>query len=237
MVVTAGKPRKPGMTRADLIKVNSQIVKQVVKKISQHSPQAILIVVTNPLDLMVYLSFKVSKFPRERVLGMGSLLDSARFKYFLGTYLKVHPSELEGWVIGAHDRSMVPLFSTVRWKGMPVSISPETRGEIARRTREGGAEIVSLFKNGSAFYAPGAAVARLVEAVLMDEKALLPVAVVAQGEYGISDVVVSLPVIVGKNGLEEVVEFELDPSEKSLLLESARGVREKISLLEEEVGI
>lgn len=236
VVLTAGKPRRPGMTRLDLIKENGNIVKSLVGKVKERCPQSILIIVTNPLDLMVYLSFKVSQFSREKVMGMGSLLDSFRFRYFLGKKLGLNSFEVEGWVLGTHDKNMVPLFSTVRWRGFPLSLSQDEVHEISKRTKEGGAEIVSLLKTGSAFYAPGVSVARLVKAVLRNEKTLLPVAIVLKGEYGLSGAVVSLPCIVGRDGVEKVVEFPISSEEKNLLVDSIEEFKKNLKIIEKEVG-
>jgi malate dehydrogenase len=236
VVITAGKPRRPGMSRLDLIKENGGIVKSLVKEVKERCPQSILIVVTNPLDLMVYLSFKVSQFPKGRIVGMGSLLDSFRFRYFLARKLGLNPFEVEGWVLGTHDRNMVPLFSTVRWRGFPLSFSEDEICEISKKTKEGGAEIVSLLKTGSAFYAPGVSAARLVKAVLRDEKTLLPAAIVLEGEYGFSGAVISLPCIVGRNGVEKVVELPISSREKELLQESVEKFKENLKIVEEEVG-
>lgn len=228
VVITSGIPRKPGMSRDDLISTNTNVVKQVTENVAAKSPNAILILVTNPLDAMVYVAHKVSGFPRERVMGMAGVLDSARFRAFIGMELGVSVENINAFVLGGHGDDMVPLgrFTTVA--GVPVTeLIPQPRlEEIIQRTRGGGGEIVKLLKTGSAFYAPAMSAVEMVEAILKDKKKILPCCVRAEGEYGVENTFVGLPVKLGRTGVEEIFEIDLSDSEKEELHVSASHVKE-----------
>lgn len=233
VVVTAGLARKPGMTRDDLVQKNTEIVGAVVREAAPRSPEAVLIVVSNPLDVMCEVARRVSGFPRERVFGMAGILDSARMRWFLAEELDVSVESTHAFVLGGHGDTMVPLprYSTVA--GIPITqlLTKERIDAIVQRTRDGGIEIVNYYKTGSAYYAPSAAVAEMVEAVLKDEKKILPCAAYLQGEYGMSDVYLGVPVKLGRRGIEQIVEIELAPEEKAALARSAEAVRELFGLL------
>jgi malate dehydrogenase len=233
VVVTAGLARKPGMSRDDLVAKNQEIVGAVVREAARRSPGAVLIVVSNPLDAMCEVARRVSGFPRERVFGMAGILDSARMRWFLAEELDVSVESTHAFVLGGHGDTMVPLprYSTVA--GIPITqLLPKERVDaIVQRTRDGGIEIVNYYKTGSAYYAPSAAVAEMVESVLKDEKKVLPCAVYLQGEYGMSDVYLGVPVKLGKNGIEQIVEIELTAEEKTALGRSAEAVRELFRIL------
>ena len=227
-VITSGIPRKPGMSRDELLTTNAKIVKSVVSELVSRSPNVILILVTNPLDAMVHVARRVSGLPKSRVLGMAGVLDSARMRAFIAAELKVPAPEVNAMVLGGHGDTMVPLPRYTTVKGKPVSelMSKERLDEIVKRTREGGAEIVGLLKTGSAFYAPSASAVDMVEAIMKDQKRVLPCAVLCEGEYGLKDVVVGVPVKLGRGGAEQVVEFELTAEEQAGLVNSASAVRE-----------
>jgi malate dehydrogenase len=233
IVVTAGLARKPGMSRDDLVQKNQEIVGSVVREAAPRSPNAVLIVVSNPLDAMCEVARRVSGFPRERVFGMAGILDSARMRWFLAEELDVSVESTSAFVLGGHGDTMVPLprYSTVA--GIPITqLLPKERIDaIVKRTREGGAEIVNYYKTGSAYYAPSAAVAEMVESVLKDEKKILPCAAYLQGEYGMTDVYLGVPVKLGRHGIEQVIEVELAAEEKSALARSAESVRELFRIL------
>jgi malate dehydrogenase len=237
VVVTAGSPRKPGMSRLDLMKKNGQIVQSVVNEVKKRAPQSILMVVTNPLDVMVYLALRVSAFPRHRVLGMGGLLDSSRFRYFIAQQKGLSPSVVKGWVVGAHGDSMVPLFSTVESSQGALAFSLEEKELISKRTRQGGTEIVSYLKSGSASFTPAVCVAQMVEAIAKDKPTLFSTAFLVEGEYGLSGVVLSLPAILDGNGLREVVELPLVREEMEELKASAEKVRQAIDELKKEFSL
>jgi malate dehydrogenase len=226
VLVTSGSPRKPGMSRDDLLKINFEIVRSVVSQAAHHSPQAIILLVTNPLDAMVHTALAASGFPRERVVGMAGVLDSARFRTFLAEALKVSPAGIEAMVLGGHGDEMVPCLTLTRVAGTPVTdwLAPEKLEAVVARTRAGGAEIVKLLQTGSAFYAPAAAAARMAAAILRDEKAVLPCAVRLEGEYGFSGQVLGVPVVLGRGGAERVVSVALTPAEREDLARSARSV-------------
>jgi len=227
VVITAGVARKPGMTREDLIGTNQKIITDVVDKIMAKSPNTILIVVTNPLDTMTYLAKQVSGFPRERVVGQAGVLDSARMRTFIAMELGVSVENTHAFVLGGHGDEMVPLprYSTVA--GVPITdlLPPDRVEAIVERTRKGGGEIVSLLKTGSAYYAPGAAVAQMVEAILKDKKLILPCSAYLQGEYGLKDICFGVPVKLGQNGVEEIIEINLTPEERSALEKSVELIR------------
>ena len=233
IVITAGFPRKPGMSRDDLLKANYDVVKGVVEKVAKLSPKAILIVVTNPLDAMAQAAFKVSGFPKERVLGMAGVLDSARMSTFVARELNVSVENVHSFVLGGHGDDMVPLarYSTVA--GVPLTeLIPADRLEtIITRTRKGGAEIVNLLKTGSAYYAPSAAAVEMVEAILKDKKKILPCAVYLEGEYGIKGLFVGVPVKLGAGGVEQILQIKLTAEEKAALDKSAASVRELVNIL------
>jgi len=228
IVMTAGLPRQPGMSRDDLLMKNLEIVDSCVGHAAMGSPEAVLIVVTNPLDAMCEVARRAAGFPRERVIGMAGILDSARLRTFIAMELGVSVASTNAFVLGGHGDSMVPLarYSTVA--GIPVTeLLPEDRlAAIVERTRKGGGEIVSLLKTGSAYYAPGMAVAEIVDAVLNDRHQILPCSVLLQGEYGIEGVFVGVPIQLGRSGLEEIIEIDLTEEESSALIESAEAVRE-----------
>ncbi len=233
VVITAGLARKPGMSREDLLFKNAEIVGEVVEQAVNHSPNAILIVVSNPLDAMTQLALKKSGFPRHRVMGMAGVLDSARFRTFIARELGVSVENVHAFVLGGHGDTMVPLprYSTVA--GIPITelLPPERIEALIRRTREGGAEIVSLLKTGSAFYAPGAAVVEMVEAILKDKHKILPCCVYLDGEYGIRGLCVGVPVKLGRRGVEEIFTIRLTPEEQEALKRSAEAVRELVEKL------
>ncbi|MBW2621789.1 MAG: malate dehydrogenase [Deltaproteobacteria bacterium] len=236
VIITAGLPRKPGMSRDDLIKTNMNIVKSVTEEVVRYSPDSILIIVSNPLDAMCHVAYKVSGFDRGRVIGMAGVLDSARFRTFLAMELNVSVDNIQALVLGGHGDTMVPLPSCTTVSGLPVTelISPERLEEIIQRTRQGGAEIVGLLKTGSAFYAPASAAAQMAEAILKDRNQLLPCSVLLHGEYGINDLFVGVPVKLGRNGVEEVIELKLKEEESQALNKSADAVRELVEILAKE---
>ena len=228
VVITAGIPRKPGMSRDDLLNTNYNIMKAVVGEVVKHSPNCILIIVSNPLDAMAQAAYKLSGFPRERVIGMAGVLDSARFRAFIADELKVSVENVTAFVLGGHGDTMVPLprYSTVA--GIPITeLIEKTKLEaLVQRTRDGGAEIVKYLKTGSAYYAPSAAATEMVEAILKDKKKILPCAAYLQGEYGISGLYVGVPVKLGTKGIEQIIEIKLTPEEKAGLDKSAAAVKE-----------
>jgi malate dehydrogenase len=234
VVITSGVPRKPGMSRDELLSTNAGIVQGVVREVAARSPQAILLLVTNPLDVMVHVAMKTSGFPKARVLGMAGVLDSARFRAFIAAELGVSAADVSAMVLGGHGDSMVPLLRYTTVGGRPVSDwLPKDRLEaLVRRTRDGGAEIVNLLKAGSAFYAPSAATVEMVEAILKDQKRVLPCAAFCEGEYGLQDVVVGVPVRLGRGGAEAIIEYDLTGDERTALAQSAAAVRELCSVVD-----
>src|SRR6195256_5396094 len=233
VVITAGIPRKPGMSRDDLLNTNHKIMKDVVGKAVQYSPDCILIVVSNPLDAMAQAAYKMSGFSRNRVIGMAGVLDSARFRTFIALELKVSVENVTAFVLGGHGDTMVPLprYSTVA--GIPITelIAPDRLKAIVQRTRDGGAEIVKYLKTGSAYYAPSAAATELVEAILKDKKKILPCAAYLNGEYGIRGLYVGVPVKLGAKGIEQIIEIKLTPDEKAALDKSAEAVKDLIAVI------
>jgi malate dehydrogenase len=229
VVITAGFPRQPGMSRMDLLGKNAAIVRDVVANVVPGSPSAILIVVTNPLDEMTFLAAEASGLPRERVMGMAGVLDSARLRSFIAEELRVPPVEVEAITLGSHGDSMValPRHATVGGEPLPELVDEATLERLFQRTRDGGAEIVSLLKAGSAYYAPSAAIVAMVSAIGGDTKAVLPVCAWTTGQYGISDVYVGVPARLGAKGVEEIVELELNDDELARLREAAEGIRAK----------
>jgi malate dehydrogenase len=227
VVVTAGLARQPGMSRDDLLLKNAGIVRTVVANAAAHSPNAILIVVTNPLDAMVHVALSASGFPKNRVIGMAGVLDSARFRTFIAEELDVSAADVSAFVLGGHGDTMVPLprFSTVAGIPLPELMKPDRIEALVARTRNGGAEIVALLKSGSAFYAPAASVAQMVDAILNDRKRVLPCAVLLAGEYKVDGLVVGVPIVLGSNGVERIIEISLTGEEQAALLASAESVR------------
>ncbi|MGN0220436.1 MAG: malate dehydrogenase [Muribaculaceae bacterium] len=226
VVITSGIPRKPGMTREELIGVNAGIVKSVTDQILKHSPNAIIVCVSNPMDTMTYLIHKTSGLPKNRIIGMGGALDSSRFKYFLSIALGANPTEIEGIVIGGHgDTTMIPLTRYAAYRGIPAStlLSAEALQKVAADTMVGGATLTGLLGT-SAWYAPGAAAAQVVKAVLHDEKKLISCSALLEGEYGEKDLCIGVPCILGRNGIEKIVEFDLNDAEKELFAKSAAAV-------------
>ena len=233
-VITSGIPRKPGMTREELIGINAGIVKDVATNLVKHSPDVILIVVSNPMDTMTYLAHKVSGLPENRIIGMGGALDSARFKYRLAEALEAPISDVDGMVIGGHsDTGMLPLTRLATRNSVPVSafLSEERLEQVMEDTKVGGATLTKLLGT-SAWYAPGAAVSAMVQAIACDQKKMFPCSVKLNGEYGLEDICIGAPAIIGRNGIEKIVEIGLDEKEQQKLSESAEGVRKTNSLLE-----
>jgi malate dehydrogenase len=233
VVITAGVPRKPGMSRDDLLNINHKIMKDVVEKVVQYSPNCILIVVSNPLDAMAQAAYKLSGFSRNRVIGMAGVLDSARFRTFIAQELKVSVENVTAFVLGGHGDTMVPLarYSTVA--GIPITdlMDANTIERLVQRTRDGGAEIVKYLKTGSAYYAPSAAVTEMVEAILKDKKKILPCAAYLEGEYGLKGLYVGVPCKLGARGIEQIIEIKLTPDEKAALDKSAGAVKELVSVI------
>jgi malate dehydrogenase len=232
-IVTAGIARKPGMSRDDLLNTNAGIVRQVSENIARVSPNAIIIMVSNPLDVMCYVAMKASGFPRERVIGMAGVLDTARYRAFLATEIGVSVEDIQAMVLGGHGDTMVPLISYTTVSGIPVTqlIDREKLDAIVKRTRGGGAEIVSFLKTGSAYYAPSAGAVQMAEAIVKDKKRILPCAAWLQGEYGFNDLFLGVPVLLGAKGMERVIEVELTEEEKAALKASADAVLEPMALV------
>lgn len=232
VVITSGVPRKPGVSREDLLETNKKIIELVVDKVVANSPNAILIMVANPLDTMTYLALKRSGFPRKRVMGMAGILDTSRFKAFIAMELDVSIEDIQTIVLGGHGDQMVPLPRYTTVSGIPLLqlLPGETVDRMVERTRKGGGEVVSLLK-ASAFYAPGAAAAQMVEAILKDKKRVLPCCAYLEGEYGLSDICFGVPVKLGSNGVEEIIELELTAEEGELVSKSAESVRKTIAAL------
>jgi malate dehydrogenase len=227
-IITSGIPRKPGMSRDELLATNAKIVTGVVKELVKRSPDIILVLVTNPLDAMTYVAHKVSGLPKQRVLGMAGVLDSARFRSFIAAELNVSAADVQAMVLGGHGDTMVPLLKHTTVKGRPIAelLPKDKLDALVKRTRDGGAEIVNLLKTGSAFYAPSAAVVDIVEAILKDQKRVLPCAVKCDGEYGIDGLFVGVPARLGRKGVEGIEQYELSPDEKTALAASAQAVKE-----------
>ncbi len=232
VVITSGVPRKPGMSREQLLEINAKIIRDVVTQVAANSPNAILVVVTNPLDVMTYVAHKVSKFPRERVLGMAGVLDSARFRAFIAAELNVSVENVQAMVLGGHGDSMVPLIRYTTVAGVPLSewLPKDRIDELVKRTQDGGAEIVALLKTSSAYYAPSASIVEMVEAILLDSRKILPCAALCTGEYGVDGLFVGVPVKLGRRGVEEVVKLALTTDEQAALAKSAAVVKEHCAL-------
>jgi len=233
VVVTAGFPRKPGMSRDDLLMKNYEVIKATTEKIIANSPNAILIMVTNPLDAMCQVALKVSKFPKQRVIGMAGILDTARFRTFLAMALNVSVENISAFVLGGHGDTMVPLVRYTHVAGIPITelLDADTLAKIVQRTRDGGAEIVKLLGSGSAFYAPSAAVVEMVDAILNDKKKILPCAAYLEGEYGINGLYVGVPCKLGAKGIEQIFEVKLTPEDSAALKKSADAVHELVDVI------
>jgi malate dehydrogenase len=233
VVITSGFPRQPGMSRDDLLAKNKEIVGGVAAQVKDRSPDAIVIVVTNPLDAMCHVAYDATQFPRQRVIGMAGILDSARFRTFLAWELGVSVRDVTGFVLGGHGDTMVPVVSYTNVAGVPVrqKIADDRLEEIVQRTRDGGAEVVKLLQKGSAFYAPSAAAVEMVDSIVFDQKRVLPCAALCQGEFGIDGLFVGVPVKLGADGIEEILEIELDDAEQAELAKSADAVKELVEAL------
>ena len=233
-VITSGLPRKPGMSRDDLIETNTRIVKEVTEKLVKASPKTILIVVSNPLDAMCHVAIQASGFPRERVIGMAGVLDTARFRSFIAEELEVSVKDVQAYVLGGHGDTMVPLTKYTTVAGVPVEklIAKDRLAQIVQRARDGGAEVVALLKTGSAFYAPSAAVAEMVDSIILDKKRILPCAAQLNGEYGYKGLFIGVPCKLGSKGLEQVMELELTGPEKKALDKSAAAVQELVGVVD-----
>ena len=233
VIITSGLARKPGMSREDLLQKNKEIIQSVTEQVVKHSPNCIIIMVSNPLDTMTYLALKVSKFPKNRVVGMAGILDTARFRTFIAMELNVSVEDTQAMLLGGHGDTMVPLprYSTVA--GIPITeLLPEEKIDaLVERTRTGGAEIVSLLKTGSAYYAPASAAVEMAEAILKDSKKILPCAAYLEGEYGLNDICFGVPVKLGANGIEEIIELKLNADEMAAVKKSAEGVNKSIDNL------
>lgn len=235
VIITAGFARKPGMSRDDLLQKNACVIREIAESILQFTPEAKLIVVTNPLDVMTQLLYKLTGFPRNRVMGMAGVLDTSRFKYFISEVMEVSPHDVETSVLGGHGDSMVPLLEYTRVAGVPLRkrLSQDECEKIVNRTRQGGAEIVSLLKTGSAYYAPSSSAVAMAAAILCDEKRIFPVSTLLQGEYGLEGVFCGVPVRLGGQGVEEIIELKLSPAEREALHHSAREVQKVLAKLGE----
>ncbi|MBI4443192.1 MAG: malate dehydrogenase [Acidobacteria bacterium] len=233
VVITAGFPRQPGMSRDDLLMKNYEVIKSTTEKVAKHSPNSILIMVTNPLDAMCQVALRVSGFPKHRVMGMAGILDSARFRTFIAQELKVSVENVQAFVLGGHGDTMVPLVRFSNVAGIPLTelLDPATIIRIVQRTRDGGAEIVKLLKAGSAYYAPSAAAVEMVEAILKDKKKILPCAAYLEGEYGIKGLFVGVPAKLGARGIEQIIEVKLTAEESAALTKSAAAVRELVDIV------
>ncbi len=237
VVITAGFPRKPGMSRDDLLLANYDVVKSATEQAVRYSPDAILVLVTNPLDAMCWTALKVSGFPRERVVGMAGILDSARFRTFIAEALDVSFENVTAMVLGGHGDTMVPLVRFTNVSGIPLSelLDASTIERLVQRTRDGGAEIVKYLKTGSAYYAPAASTVEMVEAILKDKKKVLPCAAYLDGEYGIKGLFVGVPVKLGRKGIERIYEIRLEPGERAALEKSAAAVQELVDVLKKKI--
>ena len=238
VVITAGFPRKPGMSRDDLLMANYEIVKTATENAAKYSPNAILVLVTNPLDAMCWTAYKISGFPKHRVIGMAGVLDTARYRTFIAEKLQVSVSNVTALVLGGHGDTMVPLVRHTSVGGIPLSelLDAETIQQLVTRTQNGGAEIVRHLKTGSAYYAPSAATIEMVESILKDQKKVLPCAALLEGEYGINGLFVGVPVKLGSKGIEKIYEVSLIPDEKAALAKSAAAVKELVDILKEKTG-
>lgn len=238
IVITAGFPRKPGMSRDDLLIANYEVVKSATEQVVKHSPNAILILVTNPLDAMCWTAFQVSRFPRNRVIGMAGVLDTARFRTFIGQELGVSVENVTAMVLGGHGDTMVPMARLASVSGIPLSelLDQTTIDRLVQRARDGGAEIVKYLKTGSAYYAPSSAAVEMVESILKDKKKVLPCAAYLEGEYGIRDLFVGVPVKLGSTGIEKIYQIKLQPNEQAALQKSADAVKELVDVIKQKMG-
>lgn len=234
VLITAGLARKPGMSRSDLLDKNAAIIRSIVETVAARAPDAMIMVVTNPLDVMTYLAYRISGFPRERVVGMAGVLDSARMRSFVAMELGVSVKDTQALVLGGHGDSMVPLTRYTTVAGIPIAqlMDEETISRIVERTRKAGGEIVGLLKTGSAYYSPGASLAEMVEAVVKNKKRVLPCAAILDGEYGLTDMCAGVPVVLGAGGVEKIIEISLEPSELESIKKSAEDVRADIERLD-----
>jgi malate dehydrogenase len=234
VLITAGLARKPGMSRSDLLDKNASIIRSIVETVVKRAPSAMIMVVTNPLDVMTYLAFRISGFPRERVVGMAGVLDSARMRSFVAMELGVSVKDTQALVLGGHGDSMVPLTRYTTVAGIPIAqlMDEETIAKIVERTRKAGGEIVGLLKTGSAFYSPGASLVEMVEAVVKNQKRVLPCATILDGEYGLTDMCAGVPVVLGEGGVEKIIEISLEPSELDSIKKSAEDVSADIEKLD-----
>ncbi len=238
VVITAGLARKPGMSRDDLLLANYEVVKSVTEQVVKHSPNAILVLVTNPLDAMCWVAYKISKFAKNRVIGMAGVLDSARFRAFIAEELNVSVENVTAVVLGGHGDTMVPVVRLSNVSGIPLTelMPKETLDKIVDRTRNGGAEIVKHLKTGSAYYAPAAAAVEMVESILKDKKKVLPCAAYLEGEYGVNGLFVGVPVKLGRKGIEQIYEIHLEDAEKAMLAKSAAAVQELVDVIKPKIG-
>src|SRR5215472_6624548 len=233
VVITSGFPRKPGMTRDDLVRKNQEIITQVTEQVVKYSPNCIIIIVTNPLDAMAQLARHVSGFPRERLIGMAGVLDTARFRTFIAQEVGASVRDVQAYVLGGHGDTMVPLARMCTVAGVPIThlISEERIEQIVQRARDGGAEIIKLLGTGSAYFAPSASVLQMIDSILLDKKMVLPCTVYLQGEYGIKDLFIGVPVKLGAKGMEQIIEIELTEQERALLRKSADAVQELVKVI------
>jgi malate dehydrogenase len=233
VVITAGLPRKPGMTRDELISKNAGIIREVARNVKIHAPSSIIIVVTNPLDVMTYLTYKATGFPKNRVIGMAGLLDGSRFIYLIASELGVPRSSVETYILGSHGDTMVPLISKTKVRGKPIAevMAGGTLEAIVKRTRDRGAEVVSLFGSGSAYYSPSAAVFKMIEAILKNKKETIAASAYLEGEYGLSDLYIGVPCKIGAGGIENIMEFNISADEKAALSRSAESIKALNKLL------
>jgi malate dehydrogenase len=238
VIITAGIPRKPGMSRDDLLATNRKIMKDVTQQVARFSPEAVLIIVSNPLDAMCHVAYEASGFPKNRVLGMAGVLDSARFRAFIARELNVSVENIHAFVLGGHGDTMVPLPRYTTVAGIPITelLPPERIKELVARTRSGGAEIVSLLKTGSAYYAPASAAVEMAESILKDRKKILPCAAYLDGEYGIKGLFVGVPVKLGAGGIEQIIEIKLTADERTAFEKSAAAVRELVDAMQKMEG-
>lgn len=233
VIITAGVARKPGMSRDDLVNTNAKIMKSVAKEIATHAPNSLIIVLANPVDAMTYTAFKESGFPKERVIGQSGVLDTARFRTFVSQELNLSVKDITGFVLGGHGDDMVPLIRYSYAGGIPLEklISKERLDEIVERTRKGGGEIVNLLGNGSAYYAPAASLTVMAEAILKDQRRVIPAITYLEGEYGYSDIFLGVPTVIGGNGIEKIIELDLTEEEKTALDKSAESVKKVLNIL------
>jgi malate dehydrogenase len=236
VILTSGAPRKPGMSREDLLKVNADITASNIRQVAKTSPNSVIIIVNNPMDTMAYLAYKVSGFPRERVIGQGGILDTARYRTFIAQEIGVSVEDIQAMLMGGHGDEMVPLPRYTTVSGIPVTqfISQDRLNAIVERTKKGGGEIVALLKTGSAYYAPSAATVQIVEAILKDKKRVLPASAYLKGEYGLSDIFFGVPIKLGAGGIEEIIELPLSDEEKAGASRSAALVKDSIAALPKE---